>query len=121
MPVIYNELSEHIQVELLPKYTTSLFQPIDQLIAGTDVNNFQSTRAFCKKIKKDGIYNIDESWNEIKTINLSNVWHKIWLGFQTSDPAIVERIEEENIVTLSRRIHFSAFDNKAFVRWFKLF
>ncbi|KAG7172760.1 Tigger transposable element-derived protein 1-like 103, partial [Homarus americanus] len=66
-PVNLNDLSDHVRVENIPKNTTALLQPMD------DVWDF------LKKFNiMDTMENRAEPWDEAKTSAINSVWENIW-------------------------------------------
>ncbi|XP_042221707.1 tigger transposable element-derived protein 1-like, partial [Homarus americanus] len=91
-PVNFNDLSDNVRVESIPKNTTSLLQPMDQgvianfkayylrktflqLIKAIDGEDKPTIRDFWKKFNiLDAVDNIAKSWDEVKTSAMNGSW-----------------------------------------------
>lgn len=93
-PANLSEICEHVQVEYLPKNTTSLIQPMDQGVIANfkayylrrtlqQVINKSDDKSSMKEVWKnytikDAIKNISESWNEVQSTTLNRAWKSVW-------------------------------------------
>ncbi|XP_042221477.1 tigger transposable element-derived protein 1-like [Homarus americanus] len=127
-PVNLNDLSDNVRVEYIPKYTTSLLQPMDQgvianfkayylrktfllLIKVIDGEDKPTIRDFRKKFNiLDAVDNIAESWDEVKTSAINDSWKNIWPecvhefhGFSQAES--LQQVQQD-IVTLANNVGF---------------
>lgn len=108
-PSNLGELNENVTVLYFPPNTTSLIQPMDQGVIAT-FKAYYIRRTFAQAISlttgenssmllpefwkkydiKKAVENIDESWKEVTSKNMKDVWNKILLNRTNETPVTLQ-------------------------------